>query len=126
MTISRETTAKLIKPLEGAIVRRYTSGAAIAAGQVVSMQDDGYVDPSDASATDQVVGAAIQAAAGAAERIDVVTLGPVLCLAGATIGGTVFNSTDAGEPTQTDAGSSTAAGWAETATILFVQPEHLA
>ena len=126
MSISRETTAKLIKPLEGAIVRRYTSGAAIAAGELVSMQDDGYVDPSDASATDEVVGVAIQAATGAGERIDVVTLGPVLCLSGATIGGTVFNSTSAGEPTQTDGGSSTAAGWAETATILFVQPEHLA
>ena len=126
MTISRLTTASLIKPLEGARVRRYTSGAAIAAGELVSMQDDGYIDPSDATATDEVVGVAIQAATAAAERIDVVTLGPVLCLAGATPGKTVFNSTDAGEPTETDAGSSTAAGWAETATILFVQPEHLA
>ena len=126
MSISRETTAKLIKPLEGAIIRRLTAGDAVAAGELVSMQDDGYVDPSDATATDEVVGVAVQAAAAAGVRIDVVTLGPVLCLSGATPGKTVFNSTTAGEPTETDAGNSTAAGWAETSTILFVQPEHLA
>lgn len=38
MAIARDTTAANIKPLEGAIIRRYTAGAAIAAGEIVSMQ----------------------------------------------------------------------------------------
>lgn len=127
MAIARDTTAANIKPLTGAIVRRHTSGDAIAAGELVSLHDDGYVDPSDCtSAADEVIGVAIQAAAAAAEVIDVVVFGPVKCLTGATVGGTVFNSTDAGEPTQTDSGNVTAAGYAESATVLFVQPEHLA
>ena len=41
MAFSRNATAELIKPLEGAIVRRYTAGAAIAAGELVSMSSDG-------------------------------------------------------------------------------------
>ena len=126
MAFSRDTTAANIKPLSGAIVRRYTSGDAIAAGEVVSLQSDGYVDPSDAASSDEVVGIAIQAATAAGEVIDVVVLGPVKCLLEGSPGGTVFNSTTAGEPTQTDSGDVTAVGYAESATVLFVLPEHLA
>ena len=127
MTIARDTTAANIKPLSGAIVRRYTSGDAIAAGEIVSLQSDGYVDPSNStSAADEAIGVAIQAAAAAGEVIDVVVLGPVKCLTGAEEGDTVFNSTTAGEPTQTDSGNVTAVGYAESATVLFVLPEHLA
>ena len=49
MAIARDTTAANIEPKEGAIVRRYTAGATIAAGEIVSMQSDGYVDPSDST-----------------------------------------------------------------------------
>ena len=41
MAIARETGAKLIKPLEGAIVRRFTVGAALEAGEVAAMMSDG-------------------------------------------------------------------------------------
>ena len=127
MAFSRDTTAANIKPLSGAIVRRYTSGDAVAAGEVVSLQSDGYVDPSDStSAADEVIGIAIQAATAAGEVIDVVVLGPVKCLLEGSPGGTVYNSTTAGEPTQTDSGNVTAVGYAESATVLFVLPEHLA
>lgn len=127
MTIARDTTAANIKPLSGAIVRRHTSGAAIAAGEIVSLQDDGYVDPSDAtSAADEAIGIAIQAASAAGEVIDVVVVGPVKCLTGAEEGDNVWNSTDAGEPTQTDASNLTVIGYAESATVLFVWPERLA
>ena len=125
MAFSRDTTAANIKPLSGAIVRRYTSGDAIAAGEVVSLQSDGYVDPSDATSSDEVVGIAIQAASAAAEVIDVVVLGPVKCLLEASPGGTVYNSTTAGEPSQTDSGNVTAVGYAESTTVLFVLPERL-
>ena len=127
MSIARDTTAANIKPLSGAIVRRYTSGDAIAAGEIVSLQSDGYVDPSDStSAADEVIGVAIQAASASGEVIDVVVFGPVKCLTGAEEGDNVFNSTDAGEPTQTDSGNVTVAGYAESATVLFVFPERLA
>jgi len=127
MAIARDTTAANIKPLYGSIVRRYTSGDAVAAGEVVALQSDGYVDPADCtSAADEVIGIAIQVAAAAGVQIDVVAFGPVKCLTGATPGVTVWNSTTAGEPLQTTAGNQTAVGYAESATVLFVLPEHLA
>ena len=50
MAFGRNTTAELIKPLEGSIIRRYTAGATIAAGEIVSRMADGYVDPADTAA----------------------------------------------------------------------------
>ena len=127
MSIARDTTASNIKPLNGAIVRRFTAGDAVAAGEVVGMSSDGYIDPTDCtSAADEAIGIAIQAASAAGEVIDVVTHGPVKCLTGATPGATVFTSTTAGEPTETDSGNVTAVGWAESSTVLYVLPEHLA
>ena len=125
MAFGRETTAANIKPLEGSIIRRYTSGAAIAVGELVSMSSDGYIDPSDSTAAkNPVLGVAVQAAAGAGERVDVVVFGPVRCMAEATVGGVIYNSTTAGEPSETTAGNQTAAGIAESATVLFVRPSN--
>lgn len=123
MAIGRDTTASNVKPLEGAIIRRFTAGAAVAVGEVVSMQSDGYVDPSDStSAAQMVVGVALEAAAAAGDRIDVVVYGPVVCITGATIGGAVYDSTTPGEPLQTTAGNQKQVGFAESATVLFVRP----
>ena len=125
MAIGRDTTAANIKPLEGALIDRFTAGAAIAAGELVSMSSDGYIDPADStSAKSLVLGVAVQAAAAAGERIDVVTHGRVKCLTGATPGAVVYNSTTAGEPLETTAGNQTAAGIAVSATILFVRPGY--
>ena len=127
MAATRLTTAKLIKPLGGAIVRRYTSGSAIAAGECVFMASDGYIDPCNTtSAAAESIGVAVQAAVAAAERIDVVTHGPILCMSGATIGANVFNTTTAGEFSESNAGNNTVVGWAESAAILYVQPERVA
>lgn len=126
MATARDTTAANIKPLEGAIIRRFTAGAAIAAGELVSMSSDGYINPSDSTAAkNPVLGVAIQAAAAAGLRIDVVTFGPVVCLTGATPGGLQYNSTTAGEPLETTAGNQTVAGIAESATVLFVRPGNI-
>jgi len=125
MAIGRDTTAANIKPLEGALIDRFTAGAALAAGEVVGMSSDGYIDPADStSAKSLVLGVAVQAAAAAGERIDVVTHGRVKCLTGATPGAVVYNSTTAGEPLETVAGNQTAAGIAVSATILFVRPGY--
>lgn len=124
MAFGRDTTAEHIKPLTGAITRRYTAGATVAAGELVSMQSDGYVDPSDSTAAKMpVLGVAVQAAV-AGQRLDVVVFGPVLCLQEATIGGVIYNSTTAGEPSETTAGNQTSAGIAESATVLFVRPAN--
>lgn len=125
MATARDTTAANIKPLEGAVVRRFTAGAAIAAGELVSMSSDGYIDPSDStSAKNPVLGVAVNAASAAGQRVDVVTFGPVVCLTGATPGGLQYNSTTAGEPLETVAGNQTVAGIAESATVLFVRPSN--
>lgn len=125
MAIARDTTAANVKPLEGHTVRRFTSGAAIAAGELVSMSSDGYIDPSDStSAKNPVLGVALQAAGAAGLRIDVVVFGPVVCLTGATPGALVYNSTTAGEPLESVAGNQTVAGVAESATVLFVRPSN--
>jgi hypothetical protein len=124
MAFGRDTTAEHIKPLEGSITRRFTAGATIAAGELVSMQSDGYVDPSDSTAAKMpVLGVALQAAA-VGGRLDVVTFGPVLCLQEATVGGVIYNSTTPGEPLETVAGNQTSAGIAESATVLFVRPAN--
>lgn len=121
MAIARDTTAANIKPLEGAIIRRFTAGTAVAAGEIVAMQSDGYVDPSDStSAAMQNVGIAVQAAAAAGDRIDVVVFGPVQCVTGATPGASIYNSTTAGEPSESTGGNQTKIGFAESATVVFV------
>lgn len=123
MAIARNTTAETIKPLNGAIVRRFTAGAAVAAGEIVAMQSDGYVDPANTtSAFMQPVGIAIQAATAAGQRIDVVTFGPAICVTGGTPGATLYASDTAGEPAES-AGTNTAiVGWVESATVVFVNP----
>lgn len=121
MAIARDTTAANIKPLEGAIIRRFTAGATIAAGEIVSMQSDGFVDPSDCTAAAEVnVGVALKGAASG-DRVDVVVFGPVKCLTGATIGGLVYNNTTAGEPVDTSGGNKTVVGFAEAEDVLFVR-----
>ena len=121
MTIARDTTAANIKPLEGAIIRRYTAGAAVAAGEIVSMQSDGVVDPSDSTSAAQcIVGVAVQAAAAAGDRLDVVVFGPVQCVTGGTPGASAYDSTTAGEPSESTAGNQTKVGFVEAATVIFV------
>lgn len=62
MAIARNTNGEQVKPLEGSVVRRFTPGGAIAAGQLVSMKATGKILPSDATAAkDPVLGVAIEA-----------------------------------------------------------------
>lgn len=125
MSIARNTDAETIKPLEGAIVRRYTAGAAIAAGEIVSMQSDGYVDPADTtSAVQIVVGVALQAATAAGQRVDVVVHGPVLSITGGTPGSVLHATNTAGEPGESAGSNAGIAGFVEAATIAFVRPQH--
>src|SRR5687768_1677809 len=123
MAYAREADASLVKPLEGAIVRRFTAGAAIEGGEAVAMASDGFVDPAIATAVTLAfaAGVAIQDVA-AGERVDVVVFGPVVCATGATPGAKVYVSDTAGEPAETAGTKVSLLGWAESATVVFVNP----
>ncbi|MEZ4558727.1 MAG: DUF2190 family protein [Caldilineaceae bacterium] len=122
MAIARDTIAANIKPLEGAVVRRFTAGATIAAGEIVSMQSDGYVDPANTTAAaQQVVGIALKAASSG-DRVDVVVFGPVKAITGGTPGSTLHASDTAGEPAESAGTNAGVAGFVESATVAFVRP----
>lgn len=125
MAIGRDGTAANIKPLDGAIVRRGTLGATTVAGEIVEMQTDGYWDP--AVATGVVMNGAIAVQGGAAaDVVDLVVFGPVKCLTGATPGAIVYVSDTAGEPDETAGTKSAVIGYAESATVLFVNFQTVA
>lgn len=124
MAIARESIAANIKPLEGAIIRRYTLGATTEAGEYVAMQSDGKVDPGAATGVVYALGIALQGG-GDGDRVDVVVHGPVQCLTGATVGGIVYAGDSAGEPVQTPGTKTTILGVAESATVLFVCPSTI-
>jgi hypothetical protein len=124
MSIARSTDTTSIKPLEGAIVRRFTAGATIAAGEIVAMQSDGYVDPANTTAAAAtVVGIALQGVSSS-QRVDVVIFGPVVCLTGGTPGKTLHATDTAGEPGESAGSHAGVTGFVEAATIAFVRPVH--
>lgn len=123
---------KNIRPLGSgdhkAFVRKGTLGATTTAGAVVALQSDGYWDPCDGSTAAQVaIGLAVQGG-GAGDSIDIVTYGPVEAATGAAPGGIVYvdDGGDAGEMTQTAGSLKTAIGYAESATVVFVNPTVIA
>jgi hypothetical protein len=127
MTIARDSTAEHIKPLEGAIVRRYVAHAAIDAGALVAKNSDAS-EAAEAVASAVILaplGVAINAATAAGDPVDVVVLGPVVCLTGATPGLNVYVSNTAGEPAESGGTHTkhTIWGYSESATVLFVQPQ---
>ena len=129
MAFANETVVANIKPLEGAIVRRFTAGSAITPGDAVCMSSDGYIDPadSDALATNTVVGIALVprnqgAAYAAGDVVDVVTFGPVNCCTGGTPGAYAYTSGTAGQMAETAGTKSLIVGFVEAATVVFVRP----
>jgi hypothetical protein len=125
MAIGRDTTAANIKPLTDAVVRRFTAGSTIVAGEIVAMSSDGKVDPAVATAVVYPLGIALQGG-GDGDRIDVVVGGPVQCVTGATPGAIVYVSDTDGEPAETAGTKSAVIGVAESATVLFVRPATVA
>lgn len=122
MAFGRDTTAKNIKPLEGAVVRRGTLGATTAAGELVTLQSDGKWDPTNTAAVQFTIAIAIQAG-GDGDEVDLVMYGPVVCMQEATPGALIYGSDTAGEPGTSAGTKTTIAGYAETAAILFVRPQ---
>ena len=126
MAFGRDTTAEHIKPLEGAIVRRYTAGATIAAGEIVAIMADGYVDPANTAAfTGSVVLGIALNAASSGDRVDAVVFGPVECLTDGTPANLVYASDTAGEPSESVGTKDILVGITESSTVLFVRPEFI-
>lgn len=122
MAATRDTVASHIKPLEGAIVRRVQLGATTEAGELITEQSDGKWDPSNTSAVQFTVAVALQGGVDT-DWVDAVVFGPVVCLSGATKGALIYATDTAGEPGETAGTKSTVAGFAESATVLFVQKQ---
>jgi hypothetical protein len=125
MAIARDTTAANIKPLNGAQVRRGTLGATTAAGEIVELQSDGKWDPAAATAVIKSGRIALQGGADG-DVVDMVCFGPAQCLTGATVGAIVYVSDTAGEPAETAGTKSAVIGYAESATVLFVNFQTVA
>jgi len=123
MAFGRQTDDTLVKPLGGAIVRRYNAGAVVEAGEAVYIDSNGAVQPTNAGAvaTNFAIGVALQDVASGA-RVDVVKFGPVVCILEGTPGGIIYTTDTAGEPGTTAGTKKTVLGVAESATVLFVDP----
>lgn len=122
MTIARDTIAKNIKPLEGALTQRVTLGATVAAGEIITEQSDGKWDPTNTTAVQFTAAVALQGG-GDGDVVDAVVFGRVKCLTGATPGALVYATDTAGEPGASAGTKSLVVGFSETAEILFVRPQ---
>jgi hypothetical protein len=127
MAFGRETNAGNVQPLQGSVIRRFTAGADIAAGEVVAMRADGFVDPANTAAFTGaiVVGVAIETCV-AGRALDVVTHGEIKCLLEATPGALIYASDTAGEPATAAGTKSEIVGFAVAADVLFVRPQMVA
>jgi hypothetical protein len=128
MAIGYDTTAEHVKPLEGAIVRRYTAGEAIDAGMAVYLSAADTVSKCAGGAvatTLPFVGIALQDVASGG-RVDVVVAGPVNSVTGGTAGARVFLSDTAGEVAESAGTKQFQIGFVENATTIFVRPTGLA
>lgn len=110
MAIARQTDASKIKPSHHAVVIEGTAGAAIVAGELVTLQSDGFWDPAIGTGVVTNIGVSVKAAA-AGDAVEVVVLGPVACLTGATKGAIVYVSDTAGEPAEAAGTKSAVAGY---------------
>jgi hypothetical protein len=125
-------TAKLVRPLPGALSIRVQAGSALNVGDAVYMASDGKVDPTDADAavSAPVLGIVISAPNGALaavldDWVDVVFVGRVTGFSGMTPGIAVYNSITAGRVADTRGLTGDfpfVVGYALTAETVLVNP----
>jgi hypothetical protein len=126
MAITRSTDASLVKPLEGALTRRYTTSGAIEAGQAVYLNSSGYATLTNAAAvaSNFCIGLAVTDIASGA-RGDFVTFGPLQMCTAATPGAIIYtlDTTSDGEIGETAGTKTCIVGQAESATVVLVNPQ---
>jgi hypothetical protein len=130
MAFGRKSVLSQVRPLvvpsdPRTIIRKGTLGATTEAGEIVCLQADGKWDPADASAVQLFCGVALQSG-GDTDPVDVLLYGPCEVLIDATPGTAIYISDTAGEYSERPARSRYIIGYAETATILFVNPQPVA
>lgn len=127
-------TAASIKPLNGAVMRRGTAGATLTPGAAVYLDGaNGWkLGDGDAAASAQCRGIVVSDGVGSTSFasgvvVDICVFGPVAGFASMTPGGAVFVSNTAGELDQTASVTTGdfvyVLGWAESASVIFVQPQ---
>lgn len=130
MAFGRKTDLSQVRPLvvpsdPRTVIRKGTLGATTEAGEIVALQSDGKWDPAAASNVNLFCGIAIQSGADT-EPVDVLLYGPCEVLNDATPGTAIYISNTPGEYSETAGTKSYIIGYAETATILFVNPQPVA
>jgi hypothetical protein len=122
MAAITKASAAAVKPLEGAVVRRVTLGAATTAPSPITLQSDGKWDPTDTSTAQLTAAIAVQSG-GDGDVVDAVFYGPVVATSGATPGALVYGSDTAGAFDTAVGTKDLVVGHSETAAILFVNPQ---
>lgn len=125
-------TAKNVRPLPGAVSRRFTAGGSIDVGDSVFVASDGDVEQAQAgTASGSVatfsVGVAVSAPMGgtvaaSGDPVDVVLYGPVEGFSGMTPGDVLYQSSTLGKVADAAGSVSHKVGKAISATVLFVNP----
>ena len=125
MAIARMTEAAKVKPWHNAIVIPGTAGAAIEAGELVSMQSDGFWDPAIATGVVKSVGIATKAA-GVGDHVEVVMHGGIACVTGGTPGAVCYVSDTAGEPAEAAGTKSAVVGYVLSENVIYVNSQTVA
>lgn len=132
-----DVTPGLVRPLHGAIIRRYEADAALDVGDAVYINGDGEIAQADNAAVGTaqgrgiVVGVGVSGATAAAAGnwCDVVTHGPVELgnATGMTEGGVAYVGGTAGTMDQTASATpgefNYIMGFAEAPTVFYVDPQ---
>lgn len=130
---SIDLTSAQIRPLEGAIVRNYQAGAALTVGYAVYHDSNGYVQHADANASEAasrgrgivVASKDGETSVSSGDRCSVVVFGPVGGYSGMTPGEPVYISDTVGRLDQTQPSNAyrQAFGWADSASVIFVNSD---
>lgn len=115
----------------GAILRRHVAGSAITVGYLVYIASDGFVDHADANVSalaTMAIGVAVASNDGetaivAGEPVTVCVFGPVSGFVGMTPGASHYVSDTVGRLDDAAGTFDRIVGYAERATVLFVNPE---
>jgi len=124
-------TAADVRPLHGAVIRRYTAGGSVDMGAVVYVDSNGAVQEADGSAigtAKPTVGIAVATpdggtSASSGESVDVVVHGPVAGFSSMTPGTIGFVSDTAGAIADSAGTKAFIVGYAESASVFFVRPQ---
>ena len=121
-------TAADVRPLNGAVVRRFDAGGTLAIGNAVYIAGDGDVEAADGSAVGTVwaIGIVVATpdggtAVSAGERADVVVSGPVAGFSSLTPGALGYVSDTAGAIADAAGTKDTIMGFNETAAVFHVR-----